>query len=249
MSTRRPASLLDTIGVRCNTDKASLGRSRLRPGQAAPERSRGHDYLRKYEFFLGRFANEPDYRMMELGAGPDWNIGASVRMWEEYFSRADFRLHVVDLKPSASSLANERVTVTVADVGDRELLHRLASAEYDVILDDASHVWGHQLLAFEMLFPAVRDGGLYIIEDIQTSFGPNRERWSQGSTVDTFSVLSRLIALVAGKGHEHPAQDSPALDDHPALGFWRAIESITIVNEACLIAKSRYYSSSLDVER
>lgn len=242
MNTSQPTSRMDAIGVRCNTDKASLGRFRLRPGQSAPERSRGHDYLRKYEFFLGRFASKPDYRMMELGAGPDWNIGASVRLWEEYFWRDDFRLHVVDLKPTAEVLANDRVTVTVGDLGDRELLERLASSAYDVILDDASHMWGHQLLALEMLFPSVREGGLYIIEDIETSFGSNREPWSQGAEVDTYTILSCLIALVAGKGDDHPLLEHATADSHPVLGFWRAIESITIVNEACLIAKSRYYS-------
>jgi hypothetical protein len=147
----------------------------------------------------------------------------------------------VDLKPTAETLANERVAVTIGDLGDPELLRRLAASAYDVILDDASHLWGHQLLAFEILFPAVREGGLYIIEDVNTSFGVNRERWSQGLEVDTYSILSRLIALVAGRGRNHPLFSSAGLNDHPVLGFWRDIESITILNDACLIAKTNYY--------
>lgn len=241
MNTIPLTSRMDRIVVRCNTDKASLGRSRLRPGQSVAERSVGHDYLRKYEFFLEKYAAKPDYRMMELGAGPEWNIGASVRLWEEYFWRDDFRLHVVDLKPTADSLANERVTVTVGDLGDTELLRQLAASAYDVILDDASHLWGHQLLAFEILFPAVREGGLYIIEDIETSFGLNREPWSQGLEADTYTILSHLAALVAGRGREHPLLSNAGLHDHPALGFWRDIESVTVVNDACLIAKTKYY--------
>jgi hypothetical protein len=234
-------SRMDRIGVRCNTDKASLGRSRLRPGQSVPQRSHGHDYLRKYEFFLARFATKPDYRMMELGAGPEWNLGASVRLWEEYFWRDDFRLHVVDLKPTADTLANDRVTVTVGDLGDPGVLSRLATSAYDVILDDASHLWGHQLLAFEILFPSVREGGVYIIEDIETSFGEHRESWSQGAEIDTYTILSRLIGLVAGKGRDHPLVSGTSLDHHPALGFWQDIESVTIVSDACLIAKRGYY--------
>lgn len=177
MSTNKPTSRMDEIGIRCNTDKASLGRSKIHSGQSIETRPKGHDYLRKYEFFLSRFVNKPDYRMMELGAGPDWNLGASVHLWEEYFWRSDFRLHVVDLKSTAEKLANERVSVTVGDLGDRSLLIRLSSSTYDVIFDDASHLWTHQLLAFEMLFSAVVPGSLDIIEDIETSFGTRRESW------------------------------------------------------------------------
>jgi hypothetical protein len=32
-----------------------------------------------------------------------------------------------------------------------------------------------------------------------------------------------------------------SLDHHPALGFWQDIESVTIVSDACLIAKRGYY--------
>jgi hypothetical protein len=232
---------MDAIGVRCNTDKASVGRTKNVGGLSLDERPRGHDYLRKYESFLHRYGERADFRMMELGAGPEWNLGASVRLWEEYFWRDDFRLHVVDVKPVAAGLANERVTVTVGDLGDPDTLDRLAASVYDVVLDDASHLWGHQLLAFERLFPAVRRGGLYIIEDIETSFGPNRERWSQGEALDTYTILSRLITLVAGRGREHPLLPAGGPEGHPVLAFWPEIESITLVNEACIVAKTAYY--------
>lgn len=85
-----------------------------------------------------------DYRMMEPGAGPDWNLGASVRLWEEYFWRDDFRLHVVDLKPTAETLANERVAVTVGDLGDPELLRLAAARTVAGALGSALHL----LMAF-----------------------------------------------------------------------------------------------------
>jgi hypothetical protein len=137
--------------------------------------------------------------------------------------------------------SNDRVTVTIGDLGNPALLAELAASAYDVIVDDASHLWGHQLLALEILFPSIREGGVYVIEDIETSFGSHREPWSQGAEIDTYTILSRLIALVAGKGREHPLLAPTSLDSHPILGFWREIESITVVNDACLITKSGYY--------
>ena len=42
----------------------------------------------------------------------------------------------------------------------------------NVILDDGSHVASHQLESFKVLFPLLQDGGIYIIEDIHTSYVP-----------------------------------------------------------------------------
>lgn len=42
----------------------------------------------------------------------------------------------------------------------------------DVVLDDGSHVAGHQRVSFETLFPLLNAGGLYIIEDMHTSYWP-----------------------------------------------------------------------------
>lgn len=241
MTASRPSSRLDEIGVRCNTDKSSAGRIRQVPGLPPLRRTRGHDYLRKYEFYLARFCERPAVSMLELGAGPDWNLGASARVWQEFFPRDDFRLHMVDLKPTAVSLANDRVTVTVGDLGDPAVLDRLASSTYDVVLDDASHVWGHQLLAFQRLFPVVRDGGLYVIEDVETSFGPDRETFSGGETTDTFAVLARLVAKVAGRGRCHPTDPSAGTGEHPVVAYWPQIDGITLVNGACIVAKTGYY--------
>ncbi len=41
----------------------------------------------------------------------------------------------------------------------------LAGEPIDLVIDDASHVYGPTVASFEVLFPMVRPGGLYIIED------------------------------------------------------------------------------------
>jgi hypothetical protein len=46
---------------------------------------------------------------------------------------------------------------------------------WDIIIDDGSHLPEHQLVSFTALFPFVRPGGVYVIEDIETSYfdGPS----------------------------------------------------------------------------
>jgi predicted O-methyltransferase YrrM len=56
------------------------------------------------------------------------------------------------------------------DQGDRHRLLAILAAEMDggpldLVVDDASHRYGQTRASFEVLFPALRPGGLYIIED------------------------------------------------------------------------------------
>jgi hypothetical protein len=41
---------------------------------------------------------------------------------------------------------------------------------WDLIIDDGSHVPEHNLISFAALYPFVRPGGLYVIEDIESSY-------------------------------------------------------------------------------
>ena len=43
----------------------------------------------------------------------------------------------------------------------------------DVIVDDGSHVSAHVILSFETLYPSLKPGGIYIVEDIGTSYWPH----------------------------------------------------------------------------
>jgi hypothetical protein len=56
------------------------------------------------------------------------------------------------------------------DQADRDRLREIVDAEFggeplDLVVDDASHRYGPTLASFETLFPLVRPGGLYVIED------------------------------------------------------------------------------------
>jgi len=42
--------------------------------------------------------------------------------------------------------------------------------EIDLIIDDGSHLNEHVITTFELLFPKLKNGGIYVIEDTQTSY-------------------------------------------------------------------------------
>lgn len=78
-----------------------------------------------------------------------------------------------------------------------DLDHKL----FDIIVDDGSHVPWHQLLTFEIMFETwLKPGGIYIIEDVETSYldGTNPRIYGydiidaglgkKGSVVEKFKV-------------------------------------------------------------
>ena len=232
---------LDSIGIGYNTDKSSRGRQR--DGSGTEASGSGHDYLRKYEFFLRKFVSERSMKMMELGIGPDWNMGASMKTWLEYFEDSSFQLHMVDINPNAAKFAQDRVRVSIGDLGDRNFLNELSKERYHLILDDASHFWGHQIEAISFLFRSVLPGGIYIVEDIHTSFGVRRQDYSRGFDMDAHSFLLFVSSLVAGERRVHPYLELDISSELKAFATEVAkdIESISFIKHAAIICKRGFY--------
>jgi SAM-dependent methyltransferase len=136
----------------------------------------GHGYTLLYDLlFAARRDSVTD--LCEIGlarGGPEVSDGAversvadvpSIRMWHEFFPRA--RIVGVDIS-DCSAFANDWFTFVQADCGDAAQLARVGGLgrEFDVIVDDGSHAAFHQQQAFLSLFPLLRPGGLFIIEDL-----------------------------------------------------------------------------------
>lgn len=125
------------------------------------------------EQYVGLFANRPLERVLEFGI----YHGANLLLLERYFGAR--RVVGIDLRPPeavlleylASSPLGGRISphfgVSQADGPEvrRILAHDFAGRPIDVVIDDASHDLGFTRASFEIAFPHLRPGGLYIIED------------------------------------------------------------------------------------
>lgn len=92
--------------------------------------------------------------------------GGSVRAWQQFFPNAV--VVGIDNNPDLTKFKLERVELHTGDVTDADTLNRiLGDREFDLIVDDASH-WDHdQNKSWEILWPRVKIGGYYVIEDVQ----------------------------------------------------------------------------------
>lgn len=133
-----------------------------------------HWYAQHYESHFKRFRYEP-VRLLEIGIGgyqyPDLG-GASLFMWQRYFPRG--LIYGLDLFEK-SGLFGPRIRAIQGDQSDAQFLDELGRrlGPFDIIIDDGSHVNDHVRTSFHALFPYLSSNGVYVIEDLETSYLPH----------------------------------------------------------------------------
>ncbi|MGW5385155.1 DUF707 domain-containing protein [Nocardia sp. NPDC003963] len=154
-----------------------------------------HRYTPQYERYFEPLRDRP-LTILEIGIGN----GASLRMWKRYFRRAIvFGLDIHD----SSRYVEQRITPLLGDQSSSESLERAVeqTGPLDIVIDDGSHISAHVIASFHALFPKLRPGGLYVIEDLQASYWPhwggNAEEFDDPATSVGFLKL-----LVDGLNHE-----------------------------------------------
>ncbi|MET7338327.1 class I SAM-dependent methyltransferase [Nonomuraea sp. NPDC005650] len=176
-----------------------------------------HWYTPHYERHFAPLRDAPVH-LLEIGIGgyDDPRAGGgSLRMWQRYFRRGlIYGLDVHDKR-----LDEPRVRTIRGDQSDSAFLDRLGSGlgGLDIVIDDGSHVNGHVLTSFAALFPHVRPGGWYVIEDLQTSYWPS---YGGGPSAPgtTMGLLRSLIDGLHHKEYDHGPGHEPSYTDAHVTG-------------------------------
>lgn len=132
-----------------------------------------HDYTPNYYKLLKHLQNEP-IKILEIGVGgygDDDRGGQSLEVWRDFFPKGeitgiDIQKKTMDLGPRVQILQGSQV--------DADFLEELVTERgpFDVIIDDGSHRNEHVVESYRLLFPTLKPGGIYAVEDVQTSFHP-----------------------------------------------------------------------------
>ena len=123
-----------------------------------------------YELFEGMHVR----RLLEIGIGTEdlmkpfvdvYVHGASLWLWQEFFLEAD--IFACDIREDV--LINEgRIRSYWCDQRSVESLQALlkqTGRNFDVIIDDGSHVTEDQITSAKVLVPTLALGGVYVVED------------------------------------------------------------------------------------
>lgn len=130
-----------------------------------------HFYTPHYQFHFSRFKYKK-FKMLEIGVGGHDNPfagGPSLRMWKRFFPFA--QIYALDIFDK-SFFQENRVRIFQGSQVDKVFLEKMLqeTGELDIIIDDGSHVNEHVIETFKILFPKLKHGGIYVVEDSQTSY-------------------------------------------------------------------------------
>jgi demethylmacrocin O-methyltransferase len=176
-------SSLDTLGKIYDTDKATY-----------------HMFTTFYDDILGS-RKEKIKNILEIGI----YYGNSLRMLHSYFN-LDVNIHALDINLGGDPQISN-VKCLYADQSSSTSLEyaikEFGNIQYDIILDDGSHVSTHQRTSLRTLWPFLRQGGLYIIEDLHTNvkdWYPNHPHYYD----ETPTVLEDICNYMKGSSHTLP---------------------------------------------
>ncbi len=144
-------------------------------------------YFSIYERHFNAFRNRP-IRLIEYGVFH----GGSLQMWKHYFG-PQAQIIGVDIDTRCAALAEPGIEIEIGDQEDPQTHARLREkyGEFDIVIDDGGHSMRQQIVTFQEMYPAVKAGGIYLAEDLHTSYFP---RWGGGiRQPGTFIEFSKLF--------------------------------------------------------
>jgi len=140
-------------------------------------------YHRHFQRFRGKRIT-----VVEFGV----SFGGSLQMWRNYFGRRA-RIYGIDIDPRCKQFEERRTKIFIGDQEDREFLRTVAKeiGPIDVLIEDGGHTMGQQIATFEEMYPKVKDDGVFLIEDLHTSYW---ERYGGGfGKSDTFIEYAKRL--------------------------------------------------------
>ena len=165
---------LDALAIAFGTDKSS----------------RVHHFTKHYEVYF-ELLRELPLKILEIGV----QSGASLRMWKQYFPKAQIvgiDYYDVDV------MEEDRIKVIRGEQKDPKVLEEvLLHGPFDIIIDDGSHKNPDIMASFDYLFPRMKPGGIYVIEDTTCCYWDKTHNVGENTTM---AKVKQLLDDVNGGG-------------------------------------------------
>ena len=150
------------------------------------------------------FASYRDLQIQLLEIGVQ--NGGSLEIWAKYFLKAE-KIVGCDIDPKCGQLRYDdaRITVVVGDANSEDCENKILqqAPTLDIIIDDGSHKSSDVVRSFARYFPHLNNDGIYVIEDLHTSYWKGFE----GGLHNPLSSIAFLKRLVDVSNYEHWRND------------------------------------------
>ena len=168
-------------------------------GKKYPSNKNKSGFIEIYQKWFNEFKNK-EIKLLEIGV----DKGDSLRIWREFFPNA--KICGLDIVKKDFSIND--VELFTGDQSDCNFLKTVVEKykSFDIIIDDGSHLSKHIIASFSYLYPHLNNNGLYVIEDLQTSYipryGGSRIRLNKNST--SMNFFKKLADCVNYEHYDKP---------------------------------------------
>jgi hypothetical protein len=183
-------------------------------------------YFEIYERHFSRYRNQ-EVVILEIGV----SHGGSLQMWKYYFGEKA-KIFGIDINPRCKALEEENIQIFIGSQSDRQFLKEVKEQmpPLDILIDDGGHMMNQQIVSYEELFPHIKEDGVYLCEDLHTSYfldfggGHKRRR----------SFIEYSKNFIDYLNAWHSEQKSLRVND-----FTKSVDSITYYDSVIVIEKRR----------
>lgn len=114
--------------------------------------------------------------------------GDSLKMWKEYFG-SKCKIVGIDVDWNCLHYGDDQVSIEIGSQSSPSFWKYIREKypRIDILLDDGGHTMNQQITTYLEMFPHLNRGGIYLCEDIFTSFWRNYDENDKGKTFLDFS--------------------------------------------------------------
>ena len=123
-------------------------------------------YFEIYDRHLNKFRNK-EINILEIGV----MHGGSLQMWKDYFG-SKAKIYGIDINPECKKFEEQNINIFIGSQSDRSFLKEIKRQipPVDILIDDGGHTMEQQITSFEELFEHMTSNGVYLCEDLHTSY-------------------------------------------------------------------------------
>jgi hypothetical protein len=146
----------------------------------------------------------------------EYKGGGSIATWLDYFPSV--QVVGIDNDATCKQFEQNGAKIYIGSQEDSDFLRDVEKKEgpFDIVIDDGGHTMKQQITSFSTLYPLLKDDGMYVIEDLHTSY------WNKfgGGKYFKKTTIKRIKDLIDDMHYW--------ATDHPRVNiFWRIKHKLT----------------------
>lgn len=186
-------------------------------------------YFDVYERHLSKFVDKAP-KILEIGVLG----GGSIELWLKYFGEGTQVIGVDIDERCLRYKYNGNAQVIMGDQSSPQFWDEFLdkNTDFDIIIDDGSHIMEHQILTLQKTFPHLKTGGVFICEDTHTSYWP---KWNgEYDKKGTFLDYSKYLSDTMNQQHFQSKMDPAVLKTFENLYSMSFYNSMVVLEKEAL---------------